>query len=180
MITDATSSCRTVSVTPWIDKPTSIWVERPSSTTTFSFVKGAKPEAFTETVYNPGSRLMILKLPLSSVVALASLLVPVFLAVMVAPAITSLLGFETVPFIAPVTVDWAIALSAQIATSTKVAKQNRRVLHITGELLKEIKIVETKLRANRRAQTLPKNPRTFWIACSDEKTGNKRRWQFLS
>jgi len=73
--------------------------------------------------------------------------------VMVAPAITSLLGFETVPLIAPVTVDWAIALSAQIARRTKLAKQNRRVLHITGELLKEIKIVETKLRTSHRAQT---------------------------
>src|SRR5437588_6769505 len=58
---------------------------------------------------------------------------------MVAPATTSLLGFETVPLIAPVTVDWAIALSAQIARSTKVAKQNRRVLHITGELLRKSK-----------------------------------------
>ncbi|PYS28672.1 MAG: hypothetical protein DMF75_18450 [Acidobacteria bacterium] len=91
-----------------------------------------------------------------------------------------MLGFETVPFIAPVTVDWAIALSAQIARSTKVAKQNRRVLHITGELLKEIKIVEIKLRTSHRAQILPKNPRTFWIACSEGKTGNKRKRQFLS
>jgi len=65
-----------------------------------------------------------------------------------------LFGFVTEPFIAPVVFDWAIALSAQIATSTKLAKQNRRALHITGELLKEIKIVETKLRAIRRAQTL--------------------------
>jgi hypothetical protein len=39
-------------------------------------------------------------------------------------------------------VDCAIALSAQIATSTNEAKQNRRNLLITGELLKEISIVE--------------------------------------
>src|SRR6266404_400261 len=101
----------------------------------------------------PGSRLLTLKPPLSSVVALASLFVPLFLTVTVAPATTSLLGLVTVPFIAPVVVDCAIALNAHIATSTRVVIQNRRELNITGELLEKIRIVETNLRASHRAQS---------------------------
>src|SRR6266496_556809 len=84
----------------------------------------------------PGSRLTTLKPPLSSVVAVTSLFVPLFLAATAAPATTSLLGFMTVPFIAPVVVDCAIALRAQVRTTKSEAKQNRRDLDMTGELLK--------------------------------------------
>src|SRR5258708_8642927 len=101
----------------------------------------------------PGSRLLILKPPLSSVVAVASLFVSLFLTVTVAPVTTSLLGFVTVPFMAPVVVDCAIALSAHIAMSTSEVIQNRRDLNISGELLREIRIVETNLRASHRAQS---------------------------
>src|SRR5437667_4884065 len=85
----------------------------------------------------PGSRLLILKPPLSSVVAVASLFVPLFLTLTVAPDTTSLFGFVTVPFIAPVVVDCASTLNAHIANTTREAKQKRRDLYISGELLKE-------------------------------------------
>src|SRR5438874_13074985 len=101
----------------------------------------------------PGSRLTTLKPPLSSVVAVASLLVPLFFAATVAPATTSLLGLVTVPLIAPVVVDCAIALIPQNAVTSREAKQKRRNLLITGELLKEIRIVENVLRASHRAQS---------------------------
>ena len=69
------------------------------------------------------------------------MLVPLFLTVTAAPTTTSLFGFVTEPFIAPVVVDWAIALSAQTASTKREAKQKRRYLLISGELLKEISIV---------------------------------------
>src|SRR5882672_9437512 len=78
----------------------------------------------------PGSRFTTLKPPLSSVVAKASLLVPLFLAVTVAPATTSLLGFTTVPLIAPVVVDWAITLSAHDAKINRLTKKARSILDI--------------------------------------------------
>src|SRR5713226_9703535 len=116
-------------------------VERPISTTMFPLVKGANPEAFTVTVYVPGSKLVTLKPPLSSVVAVVSLFVPLFLTVIVAPVTTSLFGFVTLPFIAPVVFDWAIALSAQTASTKREARLKRRDLYISGELLRKIRIV---------------------------------------
>src|SRR6266571_1992777 len=101
----------------------------------------------------PGSRLLTLKPPLSSVVAEASLLVPLFFAETVAPATTSLLGLVTVPLIAPVVVDCPSALTAQNAATSREAKQKRRVLVITGELLKEIRIVDTVMHPSHRAQS---------------------------
>src|SRR5713226_7665263 len=155
-------------------------VERPISTTMFPLVKGANPEAFTVTVYVPGFRLTTLKPPLSSVVAVASLFVPLFLAVTAAPATTSLFGFVTEPFIAPVVVDWAIALSAQTASTKREAKQKRRNLHISGKLLKEISTLRTILPASHRAQSELRLPRTLRTACSKGMTGNKCRRRFLS
>src|SRR6266571_4714048 len=149
-MTGASAVTWTVPLTPWSDNPTSSVVARPTSTTTASLEKGAKPDTFTVTVYVPGSRLVTLKPPLSSVVALASLLVPLFFAVMVAPATTSLLGFVTVPAMPPVTVPWASA-AAQNAATSREAKQKRRVLVITGELLRKVRFVETIVRASHRA-----------------------------
>src|SRR5258708_4550472 len=85
----------------------------------------------------PGWRLTILKPPLSSAVAVASVFVPLFLAVIVAPVTTSLFGFVTVPFIAPVVVDWAVALSAHIATRAREAIQNRTDLNIQENSLRK-------------------------------------------
>src|SRR5260370_15249005 len=90
------------------------------------------------TVYSPGCRFDTLKWPSPPVVAVSSLLVPVFFTVTEAPGMTSLLGLVTTPPMAPVTVDCAIALMAQIATISTEMIDNFRDLHISGELLRDL------------------------------------------
>src|SRR5215831_12310575 len=153
-MTGASAVISTVPLTPCTERPTSIVVSRPTSTITRGWVNGAKPLEFTVSEYSPGRRLGTLKRPESSVVAASSLLVSLFLAVIEAPTTTSLFGFVTVPPIEPVTVDCAIALTAQNAERMREAKLKRRNLLITGELLRRISNVISISRASHRAQKL--------------------------
>src|SRR5207244_11633503 len=99
-------------------------------------------------------KLTAVKPPWSLVVRVRDKPVAGFVTVTVAPGTSSPAGFLTVPTICPVLAcDCARATSAQVEMTSREAKENRRDLHWTGELLKEISIVETKLRASRRAQS---------------------------
>ena len=69
--------------------------------------------------------------------AVDSLFVPLFFAVMVEPEITSLFGLVTVPVMAPVVFDWAMIPNAQKATSKRETKKSRKNLDIAGELLRD-------------------------------------------
>src|SRR4030095_12821260 len=108
-------------------------------------------------------RLTTLNRPSPSLVAVSSLPVSLFLTVTVAPGTTAPLGSVTEPPTAPVTVPCAQATAQNAKMSTEV-KPNLRNLLITGELLREISIVETLQRATHRAPIVVKLPNTFWTA----------------
>jgi hypothetical protein len=112
-------------------------------------------------------------------VAVSSLPVPLLVIVTVAPFTTSLLGFATVPPIAPVVVDWAHAAAQNAKTSTGV-KQNLRNLLITGELLREISIIETLMRTTHRALICLRLPKNLGTAAYEGLTAKKCRTRFLS
>src|SRR5690242_14595089 len=122
LMTGASALTSTVPVTGPTESETSSGVSRPTSTITFSCVSGLNPDSLTVTEYVPGRRFATLKRPVSSVVAVSSLLVPVFLTVTDAPATTSLLGLDTTPPIEPVVVDCANATALRANTNRLVKK----------------------------------------------------------
>src|SRR5215213_5052257 len=136
LITGASALTSTVPVTGPTESETSSGVSRPTSTITFSCVRGLKPDELIVTEYLPGCKLATLKRPLSSVLADSSLFVSRFFTVTEAPDTTSLFGLVTTPPIAPLVVDCAKAI-AQSASTSRPARENLMILDIFGELLRE-------------------------------------------
>src|SRR5215213_3040314 len=139
LITGASALTSTVPVTGPTDSETSSGVSRPTSTITFSCVSGLKPEELILTAYVPGGRFATLKRPVSSVVAVSSLLVPVFLTATVAPGTTSLLGLDTTPPIEPVVVDCANP-TALTANTIRLIKKSFTIFDILGNSLAMVNV----------------------------------------
>src|SRR5574338_1481918 len=131
LITGASALTSTVPVIGPTESETSSGVSRPISTITFSCVSGLKPEALTVTAYVPGCRFATLNRPVSSVVAVSCLLVPVFLTVTDAPGTTSLFGLLTTPPIDPVVVDCAEATALR-PSNNRLIKKSFTVFDILG------------------------------------------------
>src|SRR5262249_52112850 len=116
-----------------------------------SIVAFAKPLDSATTVYLPGGRSGMVYRPSSLALAVRTRPVSLFVTVTLAFATAAPFVSTTCPEIWPVLAcDCANALTAHRASTVSEAKQNRRNLFITGELLRKSNLFQTNMRAAAR------------------------------